>query len=397
MGLSPREKLKPKVAHAPDVVAPPVGTKGRQSMGSSQVLGSPYRMPALQRSETSKPLQGGKVLDHKMNKEIVSVLPSTQLNSALKSNSSPVGPVSTGASLGLAVGNASGGGGNIGYTPRKQMQLLDRRAVPIPPLSLPLGTVDGNLGGSRSRDGLYGTVAGTDDRRSPMPTQNRVDFFNALRKKASVGSALNSEDNQDVVTTKKSGLVRSKELVASLGERGVSSPDGAEGDSLFDSAQLENGAAQLSSMISNGDIPAIVDKFYVNVEEKETGSSIHELIMQEGPNEELFGPEILPSVTSSVATASEEEETAFLRSLGWEENAEDGEEALTEEEISAFYQERMRLTTASRAMQNSSNCHNATDLQVGSVGNLSSGLSSSDSESDHDCQRTPKDLYQHFD
>jgi hypothetical protein len=92
-------------------------------------------------------------------------------------------------------------------------------------------------------------------------------------------------------------------------------------------------------MISNGDIPAIVDKFYVNVEEKETGSSIHELIMQEGPNEELFGPEILPSVTCSVATASEEEETAFLRSLGWEENAEDGEEALTEEEISAFYQE----------------------------------------------------------
>ncbi|CAM6010217.1 unnamed protein product [Sphagnum balticum] len=362
MGLSPREKLKPKVAHAPDVVAPPVGTKGRQAMGSSQVLGSPYRMPALQRSETSKPLQGGKVLDHKMNKEIVSVLPSTQLNSALKSNSSPVGPVSTGASLGLAVGNASGGGGNIGYTPRKQMQLLDRH-----------------------------------DRRSPLPTQNRVDFFNALRKKASVGSALNTEDNQDVITTKKSGLVRSKELVTSLGERGVSSPDGAEGDSLFDSAQLENGAAQLSSMISNGDIPAIVDKFYVNVEEKETESSIHELIMQEGPNEELFGPEVLPSVTSSVATASEEEETAFLRSLGWEENAEDGEEALTEEEITAFYQERMRLTTVSRAMQNSSNCHNVTDLQVGSVGNLSSGLSSSDSESDHDCQRTPKDCYHHFD
>jgi hypothetical protein len=326
------------VAHAPDAVAPPVGTKGRQAMGSSQVLGSPYRMPAIHRSETSKPLQGGKVLDHKMNKEIVSVLPSTQLNSALKSNSSPVGPVSTGASLGLAVVNASGGGGNIGYTPRKQMQLLDRRAVPIPPLSVPLGTVDGNLGGSRSRDGVYGTVAGTDDRRSPMPTQNRIDFFNALRKKVSVGSSLNTEDNQDVITAKKSGLVRSKELVASLGEQGVSSPDGAEEESLFDSAQLENGAAQLSSMITNGDIPAIVDKFYVNVGEKETESSIHELIMQ-GPNEERFAPGVLPSVTSSVATASEEEETAFLRSLGWEENAEDGEEALTEEEISAFYQE----------------------------------------------------------
>ena len=35
---------------------------------------------------------------------------------------------------------------------------------------------------------------------------------------------------------------------------------------------------------------------------------------------------------------SEEEEAAFMRSLGWEENAEDGE--LTEEEINSFYQVR---------------------------------------------------------
>jgi len=46
--------------------------------------------------------------------------------------------------------------------------------------------------------------------------------------------------------------------------------------------------------------------------------------------------------------------------------------------------QRMRLTTVSTAMQNSSNHHNCTDLKVGSVGNLSSGMSTSDSESDDD-------------
>ena len=40
---------------------------------------------------------------------------------------------------------------------------------------------------------------------------------------------------------------------------------------------------------------------------------------------------------------SEEEEAAFMRSLGWEENAEDGE--LTEEEINSFYQVRYCSTS----------------------------------------------------
>ncbi|OIW02413.1 hypothetical protein TanjilG_05006 [Lupinus angustifolius] len=42
----------------------------------------------------------------------------------------------------------------------------------------------------------------------------------------------------------------------------------------------------------------------------------------------------------------DEEEAAFLRSLGWEENSDEGEEGLTEEEINAFYQECKKLGAA---------------------------------------------------
>ncbi len=107
----------------------------------------------------------------------------------------------------------------------------------------------------------------------------------------------------------------------------------------MDPFQLENGDRQLSMTKSLLDMPTIINEFYLSIEGKEKESAINGLIMQEGPNEQLFKPETLPSVASGGATASEEEEAAFLRSLGWEENAEGGEEALTEEEISAFFQE----------------------------------------------------------
>jgi hypothetical protein len=311
--------------------------KVRQPVGSS-ASSSPYRLPASQHAETPKVLQAGKVLAHKMNKEIGSVLLSSQPDSALKSNSSSLGPISVGVSLGSAVGNASGGGGNISYTPRKQKQLLDRHALPIP-LSLPAGSLDGSLGGIRPKDGSNGTLAGIDDRRPPMPTQNRVDFFNALRKKASVGAALSAADMRDQMTTKKSDFVNGKELVASLTNQNAASPEGAGGDSQVDSFQLESRDSQLSAATSIGDMPTTINEFYSDIEEKETESTINGVIMKEGSNEQLFETEVSANVASGGATASEEEEAAFLRSLGWEENAEDGEEALTEEEISAFYQE----------------------------------------------------------
>ncbi|XP_075674254.1 uncharacterized protein LOC142643485 isoform X1 [Castanea sativa] len=73
----------------------------------------------------------------------------------------------------------------------------------------------------------------------------------------------------------------------------------------------------------------------------------------------------------------DEEETAFLRSLGWEENAGE-DEGLTEEEISAFYIEYMKLRPLSKllhGMQPKSSL--ALTSQDGSCVGASSELSSS--------------------
>ncbi|KAK8370754.1 hypothetical protein V6Z12_A01G198900 [Gossypium hirsutum] len=58
----------------------------------------------------------------------------------------------------------------------------------------------------------------------------------------------------------------------------------------------------------------------------------------------------------------DEEEAAFLRSLGWEENAED-DDGLTEEEISAFFEQYMKLKPSakvSQLMQSLSHSQNGT-------------------------------------
>ncbi|PPD93815.1 hypothetical protein GOBAR_DD09166 [Gossypium barbadense] len=81
----------------------------------------------------------------------------------------------------------------------------------------------------------------------------------------------------------------------------------------------------------------------------------------------------------TAATSNDEEEAAFLRSLGWEENSGD-DEGLTEEEINAFYQEYMKLRPTlklCRGMQPKVAQSFATNLD-----GASSEVSSSDSESE---------------
>nr|POF00490.1 hypothetical protein CFP56_55161 [Quercus suber] len=82
-------------------------------------------------------------------------------------------------------------------------------------------------------------------------------------------------------------------------------------------------------------------------------------------------------VTDSLNESRDEEEAAFLRSLGWEENAGE-DEGLTEEEISAFYIEYMKLRPLSKllhGMQPKSSL--ALTSQDGSCVVASSELSSS--------------------
>ncbi|CAM8938535.1 unnamed protein product [Rhodiola kirilowii] len=82
---------------------------------------------------------------------------------------------------------------------------------------------------------------------------------------------------------------------------------------------------------------------------------------------------------SRAEVISDEEEAAFLRSLGWEDNGEEEEEGLTEEEINAFYQEVMKsrpTLNLSQGMQPTLSL--LTESHASNVGGTSPRVSSSD-------------------
>ncbi|GAA0171211.1 hypothetical protein LIER_25297 [Lithospermum erythrorhizon] len=75
---------------------------------------------------------------------------------------------------------------------------------------------------------------------------------------------------------------------------------------------------------------------------------------------------------------SEEEEASFLRSLGWEENTEEG--GLTDEEINAFYKDVTKYINSKpswKILQGMPRFLLALESQIGSVAGISSGLNSS--------------------
>ncbi|KAK9002944.1 hypothetical protein V6N11_060518 [Hibiscus sabdariffa] len=77
---------------------------------------------------------------------------------------------------------------------------------------------------------------------------------------------------------------------------------------------------------------------------------------------------------TSTNTSADEEEAAFLRSLGWEENSGD-DEGLTEEEINTFYQEYMKLRPTLKL-------HHSVPKLAQSIATNSDGASSELSSSD---------------
>ncbi|GAA0149978.1 hypothetical protein LIER_09017 [Lithospermum erythrorhizon] len=85
--------------------------------------------------------------------------------------------------------------------------------------------------------------------------------------------------------------------------------------------------------------------------------------------------------TCNSSLFSEEEEAAFLRSLGWEENTEEG--GLTEEEINAFYKDVTKYINSKpswKILQGMPRFLLALESQIGSVAGISSGLNSSNSK-----------------
>ncbi|KAE8701651.1 Mitogen-activated protein kinase kinase kinase 1, putative isoform 1 [Hibiscus syriacus] len=170
-------------------------------------------------------------------------------------------------------------------------------------------------------------------RPSLAQTKSRNDFFNLLKKKtSSKTSAVLSDSHHHIASSTLEKSEVTKEVVS------ASSTSHAN----------ENGIAETNIGDSCQE-----DQRFADDSEKDMGSA------------SMIYPD--------------EEEAAFLRSLGWEENSGE-DEGLTEEEINAFYQEYMKLRPSlklSRAMQPKLAQSFATDLD-----GAASELSSSDSGSE---------------
>ncbi|TKY56214.1 cell wall protein AWA isoform X1 [Spatholobus suberectus] len=138
-----------------------------------------------------------------------------------------------------------------------------------------------------------------DKKHSISQVQSRNDFFNLIKKKTLMNSSAVLPDSGPMVSSPT--MEKSDEV-----NREIVSPSASP-------RSLGNG----TELTSNGNTHA------------------HEEVHRLSDNEEK---ESTPSAT----IYPDEEEAAFLRSLGWEENSEE-DEGLTEEEINAFYQECMKL------------------------------------------------------
>nr|XP_016498967.1 PREDICTED: splicing factor, arginine/serine-rich 19-like [Nicotiana tabacum] len=140
----------------------------------------------------------------------------------------------------------------------------------------------------------------TAEKRSSLSqAQSRSDFFNLMRKKTSLNSSTVLPD---------SGMASSD----SSEQSGIKTKD--EDSASLSPCVSENG----SERTSNGD-----------AHESQNDVQRHNGIEEN-------------NLSINGALYPDEEEAAFLRSLGWDENAGE-DEGLTEEEINAFYQEYMKL------------------------------------------------------
>ncbi|KAG8389726.1 hypothetical protein BUALT_Bualt01G0008700 [Buddleja alternifolia] len=103
------------------------------------------------------------------------------------------------------------------------------------------------------------------------------------------------------------------------------------------------------------------------------GHDIHE-------KSEKFSDDVEENLVCDVAICPDEEEAAFLRSLGWEENGGE-DEGLTEEEINAFYQEYMNRRPSLKVCTSSQpQCSTPCELHTSTSGVANYESSSSGSE-----------------
>ncbi|XP_042499761.1 uncharacterized protein LOC122077939 [Macadamia integrifolia] len=315
--LSPSEKPKPKISAVRTGESSMAIKIGQQQLPSSHLVNHSLRGGAV-RSDVPKTSHGGKLLVLKAPRE--------------KNGVSPT------AKDGLSPTNAS----RVVNNPLAVAPC----ATVAPPLKSPSNP---KLGTAERKAPSLSVIHGpsVEKRTTTAQAQSRNDFFNLMRKKTSINLSSAVPDVSPSVSS--SVLEKSSDLVRETATTLVS-PQCCDAPSSDPSAvdwSSENGGD-----ITNNGGASESRRFSDNGDK------------HSGPNEVVY---------------PDEEEAAFLRSLGWEENAGE-EEGLTEEEINAFYKEYMKLRPSSklcRGMQKPQ-----FEPHVGSLERGSSGLSSSDSESE---------------
>ncbi|XP_065870070.1 uncharacterized protein [Euphorbia lathyris] len=145
------------------------------------------------------------------------------------------------------------------------------------------------------------------EKRSTFHAQSRNDFFNHLKKTSSTNSTL--------VVTLASSSEKSGESVSQVTAASVS----------------EHGRVSSSSDLSD------VDKRGKSVDNGDAYHALHKF----GNEEKDSSRDVTPNL--------DEEEAAFLRSLGWDENAGE-DEGLTEEEIRAFCEKHKSKMASSKVV-----------------------------------------------
>lgn len=145
--------------------------------------------------------------------------------------------------------------------------------------------------------------------RKPLPqVQNRIDFFNSLRRKSIVNHSAADFDSSSALSSvpeKSDGKIVANDTPAS-----------------FPASESDCSADKGTDVAGNGDS---CEESTISADDGDQNS------------------------VSDVVVIPEEEEAAFLRRLGWEEDA--TYEALTEEEISAFFNEHKEKRPASNLCQ----------------------------------------------
>lgn len=144
------------------------------------------------------------------------------------------------------------------------------------------------------------------EKRPTSQAQSRNEFFNSVRKK----SMENSSSTADSPTPNSSSATSPSSSDKAEMEVRCANASQARDTSLGFSLGVDNLSDIRGDTVENGDA--------FDIEKHVSNGKKH------------------PSLDLSI---SEEEEAAFLRSMGWEENAEGDEGGLTEEEINAFFKD----------------------------------------------------------